>query len=33
VLTRIAATPVSWLDPFLPNQWKARQITTTPLAN
>jgi len=32
VLTRIAATPVSRLDPFLPDQWKTRQ-TTTPPAN
>jgi transposase len=30
VLTRIAATPVSQLDPFLPDQWKARQAATIP---
>jgi len=30
VLTRIAATPVSQLDPFLPDQWGARQPATIP---
>ena len=30
VLTRIAATPVSQLDPFLPDRWRARQPATIP---
>jgi transposase len=30
VLTRIAATPVTQLDQFLPDQWKASQAATTP---
>jgi len=30
VLARIAATALSQLDQFLPDQWKALQATTTP---
>ena len=30
VLTRIAATPVSQLDPFLPDRWRARQPAAIP---